>query len=289
MPDIISAKCFGCGNVVRVPAALGGKKARCPKCTNTITIPTPADTSEEIVGDEELPEVARDEEVLQGDYIAEEGEAPFEENPHAPPPPPRAPVSRSTDRRRKGTSVTRGRTASGRPSQKGTSAQRLGRSGPGPGPEPKKQNPALVIGIIVGVIAVVGMGLVLAGGKGGKSGGGKPSSGRPEKPKTGPPTPEVPLIDDELRNRMVAYINACSKSDFTRALEFHSYAEGEAFAIKRGISKGVDEGRYEGASITQAKVDGDSGTVVYDSKGGSNLTVNWRRVGGAWMIVDKPN
>jgi hypothetical protein len=175
-----------------------------------------------------------------------------------------------------------------RPAQKGMSGQRLGRSGPGPAPEPKKQNPALVIGIVVGVIAIVGLGLALAG-KSGKSGGTKPSTGRPDKPKAGPPVPERPVIDDELRNRMIDYIHTCSKSDFTRALEFHSYAEGEAFAIKRGISKGVDEGRFEGASITQAKVDGDAGTVVYDAKGGTNLTVNWRRVGGAWMIVDKPN
>ena len=29
MSDIISAKCFGCGHIVKVPSALGGKKARC--------------------------------------------------------------------------------------------------------------------------------------------------------------------------------------------------------------------------------------------------------------------
>ena len=65
MPDIISAKCFGCGHVVKVPAALGGKKARCPKCTNTITIPAQSEGGEEVVGDEMLPEVARDGEVLE--------------------------------------------------------------------------------------------------------------------------------------------------------------------------------------------------------------------------------
>src|SRR6185295_2125086 len=75
MPDIISAKCFSCGHVVKVPAALGGKKARCPKCTNTITIPSQPDGTEDVIGDEMLPEVARDEEVLQADYEPD-GEVP---------------------------------------------------------------------------------------------------------------------------------------------------------------------------------------------------------------------
>ena len=61
MSDIISARCFGCGNIIKVPAGLGGKKARCPQCTNTISIPMPNDTQlEDIISDAELPEVARD-------------------------------------------------------------------------------------------------------------------------------------------------------------------------------------------------------------------------------------
>src|SRR5262245_50933295 len=76
MPEIISAKCFGCGHVVKVPSALGGKKARCPKCTNTITIPSPADSSGDFVSDEMLPEVARDEDVIEGEIIEEDDGAP---------------------------------------------------------------------------------------------------------------------------------------------------------------------------------------------------------------------
>src|SRR5262252_636939 len=73
MPEIISAKCLGCGNILKVPAALGGKKARCPQCTNTIVIPTaPSDTQfTEFISDADLPEVARDGEVVR----PEEGEA----------------------------------------------------------------------------------------------------------------------------------------------------------------------------------------------------------------------
>src|SRR6185369_1782492 len=76
MSDIISARCFGCGNIIKVPAGLGGKKARCPQCTNTISIPMPNDTQlEDIVSDAELPEVAREGEPLQ----LEEGDAPVTE------------------------------------------------------------------------------------------------------------------------------------------------------------------------------------------------------------------
>ncbi|MFN3485684.1 MAG: hypothetical protein ACK44W_09400, partial [Planctomycetota bacterium] len=77
MSEIISAKCFGCGHVIRVPAALAGKKARCPRCTNTIAIPEPTkrSTSGEFVTDDQLPEVARDEDLL------EEETAPPEEEP----------------------------------------------------------------------------------------------------------------------------------------------------------------------------------------------------------------
>src|SRR5687767_15195291 len=89
MSDIISAKCFGCGHIVKVPSALGGKKARCPKCTNTIVIPALAETSDEIVTDDQLPEVARDGEILDRDGEVLEGEL---VDPEPEPPP-------STDRR----------------------------------------------------------------------------------------------------------------------------------------------------------------------------------------------
>jgi hypothetical protein len=67
MPEIISAKCLGCGNVIKVPAALGGKKARCPQCTNTIVIPTAASDTQftDIISDEQLPEVAREGEIMR--------------------------------------------------------------------------------------------------------------------------------------------------------------------------------------------------------------------------------
>jgi len=57
MPDIIGARCFGCGFVVRVPATLGGRKTECPQCAGPITIPTPWDSTMGIVPDSELPQV----------------------------------------------------------------------------------------------------------------------------------------------------------------------------------------------------------------------------------------
>src|SRR5262245_30827067 len=106
MVDIISARCFGCGNIIKVPAGLGGKKARCPQCTATISIPMPNDTQlEDIVSDAELPEVARDGERL----AAEEGDAPIpgeepEEEPAEPP-----------EVKRRGSTSVRGRTYAAAP------------------------------------------------------------------------------------------------------------------------------------------------------------------------------
>ncbi|GEM_PF-5650450 len=57
MPDVINAKCFGCGKIIRVPAALGGRNAKCPGCGNVFTIPTPADSTMDIVPDSMLPTV----------------------------------------------------------------------------------------------------------------------------------------------------------------------------------------------------------------------------------------
>ena len=117
MPDIISAKCFGCGHVVKVPAALGGKKARCPKCTNTITIPAQSEGGEEVVGDEMLTEVAREGEILEAE------ESVSADPPEAPP----------VERMRPHTALRRGSSTSnpragGRSPQGGRGGQ--GRRGP---------------------------------------------------------------------------------------------------------------------------------------------------------------
>src|SRR5262249_46964836 len=101
MPDIISARCFACGNIIKVPAGLGGKKARCPQCTNTISIPMPNDTQmEDIVSDADLPEVARDGEPVR----AEAGDAPIPGQEPEPQP------EEASEGRRRGSTSVRGRT-----------------------------------------------------------------------------------------------------------------------------------------------------------------------------------
>ncbi len=69
--EFINAKCFGCGRVIRVPALAGGRNAKCPGCGQIFTIPKPADSSLELVGDDQLPEVARGEEILDGKTVPE--------------------------------------------------------------------------------------------------------------------------------------------------------------------------------------------------------------------------
>src|SRR5207248_2864519 len=146
--DIISARCFGCGNVIKVPAGLGGKKARCPQCTNTITIPLPNDTQhDEIIPDTELPEVAREGVPVH----REEGDAPFvgEE--------PEAPVEDPSESRRRGGTSVRGRGTSStgsHPRVQPRSGTQARYSGPGK-KAPAKSNPGVMIGIALGVVAVI--------------------------------------------------------------------------------------------------------------------------------------
>jgi len=153
MPEIISAKCLGCGNILKVPAALGGKKARCPQCTNTIVIPTaPSDTQfTEFISDADLPEVARDGEKV----VREEGDAPI------PGQEDEAPEDPSEIRRSKGGTSVRGRNI--RPAVPGN----VQRSGPQPRvyaggggtaarPAPSGGgNTGMILGIGLGVIALV--------------------------------------------------------------------------------------------------------------------------------------
>ena len=109
MSEIISARCFGCGHIIKVPAALGGKKARCPKCTNTITIPSPSDTTtEDIISDADLPEVAR-----EGDPFKDEDDAPYSEALPGSTPAPQPAVGDSSEIRRKAGSGVRRTGATG--------------------------------------------------------------------------------------------------------------------------------------------------------------------------------
>src|SRR2546426_915757 len=208
MPDIISAKCFGCGNVVKVPAALGGKKARCPKCTNTITIPSLSDTSEDLVGDEMLPEVAREDEELEGKYIDDDGVIQSLAPPRA------APARRPSPSRN-----ARGRGGRG-----------TGTRGPA---RPAKSNTALIVGIAAGALLLV---VLIAVAAGGNKGDGKAKSHAPAKSSQTPTAPES-SEDADLGTRCMYYARAVNgdKSDVNLLMKYYAYEPDDEKAVKRGI------------------------------------------------------
>jgi len=263
MPDIISAKCFGCGHVVKVPAALGGKKARCPKCTNTIAIPAPSDTSEDIVGDEHLPEVARDGEVVEGEWIEEDEGGASEEQ---------------EEEDRRGVPVRRGSSANN-PRVRGG-----GREAGPRGPVARKNSSAgLVVGIIIGVV-VLGVVIGLAvGGKGG--GGGK--KGPEVTKKGGTQKPAVNPEDQELESRCMDYVLAVNGGDDKKILKFYSYAEDEERAMGRSIRQLIEQGiKYDNPAIKSASAA--TGTATFTYAGGKEKTLSWKKSDGIWLITEKP-
>jgi hypothetical protein len=263
MPDIISAKCFGCGHVVKVPAALGGKKARCPKCTNTIAIPAPSDTTEDIVGDEMLPEVARDGEVVEGEWIEEDegsSQESAEEDRRTPPP-------------------RRGSSSSSNPRVRG-GGRESGTRGP---VARKKSSTGLIVGIIAGVV-VVGLIIGLAvGGKGGGAGGKKGA----EVKKGGSQKPQANPEDQELESRCMDYVLAVNGGDDKRILKFYSYGEDEERAMGRAIRQFIEQGtKYDSPAIKSASAA--SGTATFTYAGGKERTISWKKVDGTWLITEKP-
>ena len=278
MSDIISAKCFGCGHIVKVPSALGGKKARCPKCTNTIVIPALAETSDEIVTDDMLPEVARDGEILDTDGEVLEGELVDPEEPDPPP---------STDRRVSSGSYRRV------PPKEGPS----GRSGtrlPGQrAAAPKKSSGnGVVIGVVIVVLVVVGIVAAVAL---------KPAPTPPVKVKRGEGTPgekdkdaasRTPA-DDALEARCRDYISAFNRGQVAQAAQFYDPAPGRDVqqAVARLMS---DNAQYKGAEFKRTSAA--EGITVFvceyvaggATPQGKEVTLRWKQVESDWFIADRP-
>jgi hypothetical protein len=262
MPDIISAKCFGCGNVVKVPAALGGKKARCPKCTNTISIPALSDTSEDLVGDELLPEVAREDEDLEGKFVDDDGVV-QDLHPHPSPPARRGGSPRN---------------------QRGRGGRGGGRGGGQRAPGPKaKSSTGLVIGIVVGVLVVVVLIAVAAGNKGDAKA--KPHGTTKEKPPPASATQEN-SEDSDLWMRCLDYTRAVNSGSLERIMKYYAYEPDDERAVTRGINRIIGEGvRYD--SPVQKSSSAATGTVTFSYSGGEK-TLSWKKVNGQWLIADKP-
>lgn len=288
MSDIISARCFGCGHTIKVPSGLGGKKARCPQCTNTITIPNPNDTQhEDILSDADLPEVAVD----SHKFVPEEGDA---LHPDAVAPEP--PVEDPSEARRKSSSGTGVRRAV---SQSITSAshRRIERSGSTqprytPGPVPAKpaasSNQGMIIGIALGVVALMIIGFVVAN-KGSKA----PPPTTPvkkekDRERETPKTAQYSADDQALIARTLDYAAAVNRGDASVVFRFYTYDPEEERKVRIRATELVDQKvTYDNPQVSA--VSAANGTITFSHSGGKTKSLQWKQVDSVWMIAEKPS
>lgn len=280
MSDIISARCFGCGNIIKVPAGLGGKKARCPQCTNTITIPMPNDTQmDEIIPDADLPEVARDGVPLE----IEDGDAPTT--------PGEEPVKDPSESRRRssGTGVRRAVSAqipSSRTPARGGTQTRKG----GPGAAPGSNN-GMMIGIGLGVLALIILGVVVAG-KSDKTGKVTPIREKDkEKEREGTvkhPQPQYSEADQALVSRLMDYTTAVNRADPAQILRFFTYEPDDERKVRIRIAQELIDKKVSYENVKVTSVSASSGTISF-SYGAGNKTLQWKQVNDAWLISELPS
>jgi hypothetical protein len=284
MSDIISARCFGCGNIIKVPAGLGGKKARCPQCTNTITIPMPSDTQhDEIIPDADLPEVARD----GVPVLPEEGDAPIPgQEPETPPEDP------SESRRRGGTSV-RGRgahSASAHPRVQPRSGTQQRYPG-GPKAGAPKSNTGMMVGIGMGVLALIILAVAVA-----KSGGPAKTpvikGGTKEKDKekeTAPKNqPQYSAEEQALVGRLMDYTSTVNRGDRDQILKFFTYEPDDERKVRIRITQEIVDKKVSYENVKVTSVSTATGTIAFTHGGGSK-TLQWKQVGDAWLIAEMPS
>src|SRR5688572_30904892 len=277
MSDIISARCFGCGNIIKVPAGLGGKKARCPQCTNTISIPMPNDTQlEDIVSDAELPEVARDGEPV----LAEEGDAPIPGEAQEPEEP--------AEIKRKGGTSVRGRTYASAASNPRVAPR--GGTQTRPRPAPTKSNAGLMIGVGLGVVVLIVLALVVSGGSGhGKQAtkGAATKDGKEKEKDTGTKqtTPQYSGEDQALVSRLMDYAAAVNRGEPDQILMFYSFEPDEKRRARLRIAQEIVDKKvtYEGVKVTSVG----GGTVLFSHNGGSK-SLTWKQVDGVWYLAELP-
>lgn len=251
MPDIISAKCFGCGHIIRIPAALGGKKAKCPQCANVIVIPMPH-AGGEFVPDADLPEVARDGDILEGDEIEEGEEIPSPARAESPRP---------------------SRGVAGRRGAKGRGGYASAR---------KKSSPVPLIAGGVGALVLVIV-LIVAMNQG-PSRGTRGAGGAPEEVEKVPPGSNEAKV--ALWDRCLQYTQVFNRRDLLDIMKFYTYGQPEEIRVKGMITGLLERGtRYDDVTQSSIQVDGDGGSVTFGHSGGQKTTLNWRKVGDSWLIV----
>ena len=289
MSDIISARCFGCGHTIKVPAGLGGKKARCPQCTNTINIPNPNDTQhEDILSDADLPEVAVD----SHKFVPEEGDA---DHPDAVAPEPPTEDPSEIRKRNSGTGVRRAVGAS-----TSTSHPRIQRSGTQPrytgqGSAPAKKpaassNQGMIIGIALGVVALLIIAFAVAGKGGSKQQPHQPKVGK-DKEKEGGGTPKAPQYsaeDQALISRTLDYAAAVNRGDAALVMRFYTYDPEEERKTRIRATELVDQKvTYDNPQVSS--VSAASGTVTFTHGGGKQKSLQWKQVDNVWLIAEKPS
>jgi hypothetical protein len=263
MSDVINAKCFGCGKVIRVPSSYGGRNAKCPQCGHIFTIPTPADSTMELVSDEQLPAVALEEDIVEG--VVEE---------ELPPPKQEERPSRHDD--------SRIRHAGKRPPPR--------RQTPGRAPHaPRKSNAPIFIGVGIGAVLLIVLLAVALGGKGKKEDSKKdPNAGKQETPRD----PEA----DKLWSRCEEYLRAFRAGNHSDIMEF--YAVTDRTALRSAITAMLEaDVKYQECQYKSSEVAGGEGTTKFTctyvtSKGkeeGKLVTFKWKRVEDVWKLADKPS
>ena len=283
MSEIISARCFGCGHTIKVPAGLGGKKARCPQCTNTITIPMPNDTQHEaIISDAAIPEVAVNE-----TYEPEEGDAPNTDVK------PGQPEEDPSEIRRRGTAARRasGQTSTShtRVQRSGTQPRYAGQGGPAK-PAPAAGNQGMIIGIALGVVALLIIGFVVAG-KGGSSKPNAPKTGNREKEKEREATKNTPQYgpeDQALIARALEYAAIVNRGEAAQVMRFYTYDPEEERKTRIRATEIVDaKTTYDNPQISA--VSAANGTTTFSYGGGKTKSLQWKQVDGVWLIAEKPS
>jgi hypothetical protein len=279
MSDIISAKCFACGHIVRVPSALGGKKARCPKCTNTIAIPALSETQDDIVTDDQLPEVAKDGEILEGEEV-------IEEDPE--------PQVRPDSRRDRASSASHRRMAAVRDG--GPTGRSGTRTQPQRAPAPKKSNTGVIVGVIlaISVVVAIAVGASMKGG-GTSKGGPKPPPGQQP---DGPPPPPPPAIGDSaadqaLEARCREFLTTWNRAQIAQAAAF--YDPEPSADIKKKVGQLIEGGvQYKRPDFKVVSAANQLTTFVceYQSNAEASqakeISLKWKQVDGTWYIADRP-
>jgi hypothetical protein len=285
MSDIISAKCFACGHIVKVPSALGGKKARCPKCTNTIAIPAMSETQDDIVTDDQLPEVAKEGEILEGEEILEEDQEAA------------GPPARPETKRERGSSASHRRPPAGR--EGGASGRGGGRAGGrGATGVRKKSNTGLIVGIIiaVSVILAIAVGASMKGGDG-RKGGPRAPGGDGSKDGTKAPSPPPSIgtgaEDQALETRCREFLSTWNRGSIAEAARF--YDPDPSPAIKQKVGSLMQEGvQYKRAEFKIVSASSQLTTFLCEYQSNSEaakakeVSLKWKQVDGVWYIADPP-